>query len=107
MVSSPKVLYRARSKVLCYKRFSVDGWSQMREIAAGGTDRTDKGLMMSEARVDYEVRDRVARLTLNQPHKLNAMSFDMWAALPALVARAVADDHVRAIAVEGAGAKAF
>jgi enoyl-CoA hydratase/carnithine racemase len=79
----------------------------MREIAADRPDGDDKGLMMSEARVDYEVRDRVARLTLNQPHKLNAMSFDMWAALPALVARAVADDHVRAIAVEGAGEKAF
>ena len=62
---------------------------------------------MSEARVDYEVRDGVARLTLNQPQKLNAMSFDMWAALPALMARAVADDGVRAIAVEGAGETAF
>ena len=62
---------------------------------------------MSEARVDYEVRHGVARLTLNQPHKLNAMSFDMWSALPALVAQAVADENVRAIAVEGAGDKAF
>lgn len=66
-----------------------------------------KGLEMSEARIDYEVRDGVARLTLHQPQKLNAMSFDMWAALPALVARAVADEAVRAIAVEGAGEKAF
>ena len=65
------------------------------------------GAEMGEARVDYEVRDGVARLTLNQPQKLNAMSFDMWSALPELVARATADDSVRAIAVAGAGDKAF
>ena len=62
---------------------------------------------MSEARVDYAVRDGVARLVLNQPARLNAMSFDMWTALPALVARAMADDSVRAIALEGMGEKAF
>ncbi|MEN9708935.1 MAG: hypothetical protein RIQ68_1343, partial [Pseudomonadota bacterium] len=89
--------------MLCTERFSVDGWSQMRE----GPVPVTRGLRMSEARVDYEVRDGVARLTLHQPQKLNAMSFDMWSALPALVARAVADDKVRAIAVEGAGEKAF
>jgi enoyl-CoA hydratase/carnithine racemase len=62
---------------------------------------------MNEARIDYAVRDGIARLTLHQPAKLNAMSFDMWASLPGLVARATQDDSVRAIVVEGSGARAF
>ncbi len=62
---------------------------------------------MSEARVDYAVQGGIARLVLSQPARLNAMSFDMWSALPDLVARAMADERVRAIAVEGAGDKAF
>jgi enoyl-CoA hydratase/carnithine racemase len=62
---------------------------------------------MNEARVDYAVRSGLAWLTLHQPGKLNAMSFDMWSRLPGLVARATQDDGVRAIVVEGSGARAF
>jgi enoyl-CoA hydratase/carnithine racemase len=62
---------------------------------------------MNEARVDYAVRAGIAWLTLHQPGKLNAMSFDMWSSLPGLVARAAQDDSVRAIVVEGSGARAF
>lgn len=62
---------------------------------------------MSEARVDYETGQGLARLILNQPARLNAMSFDMWSSLPDLVARAAADGDVRAIVVEGAGERAF
>ncbi len=62
---------------------------------------------MNEARIYYAVRDGIARLTLHQPGKLNAMSFDMWSSLPDLVARAAQDDSVRAIVVEGSGARAF
>jgi enoyl-CoA hydratase/carnithine racemase len=62
---------------------------------------------MNEARIDYAVRDGIARLTLHQPAKLNAMSFDMWASLPGLVARAGQDESVRAIVVEGSGTRSF
>lgn len=58
-------------------------------------------------RIDYRVEDNLARITLVQPERLNAMSFEMWAALPGLFAQAVADPAVRAIVLEGAGEKAF
>ena len=62
---------------------------------------------MSEARVDYQVGGGIARLVLNQPARLNAMSFDMWSALPDLVARAIADPEVRVISIQGEGERAF
>jgi 2-(1,2-epoxy-1,2-dihydrophenyl)acetyl-CoA isomerase len=51
----------------------------------------------------YEVRDRVARLTLNRPKSLNALNLDMIEALRLASARAEADPQVRAILVTGAG----
>lgn len=62
---------------------------------------------MSEARVDYACADGVAQITLRQPARLNAMTFDMWASLPALVARAEDDARARVIVLRGAGEKAF
>ena len=72
-----------------------------------GPSRIEGMGKMSEARVDYTVQGGIARLVLHQPARLNAMSFDMWSALPDLVAQAVADERVRALAVEGAGDRAF
>ncbi|HEY7798610.1 MAG TPA: enoyl-CoA hydratase [Hyphomonadaceae bacterium] len=46
-------------------------------------------------------------LTFNQPERLNAVRLDMWQALPEAVASLVSDPGVRAIAVRGAGDKAF
>ena len=85
----------------------MDGWVQARDLGARRPLGSCRGWMMDEARVGYEVGDGVARLTLHQPQKLNAMSFDMWSALPGLVARALADESVRVLAVTGAGDKAF
>lgn len=62
---------------------------------------------MTEAAIRYEARDGIARLTLDQPARLNAMTYAMWTELPALVARAEADPAVRLIAVAGAGERAF
>lgn len=59
------------------------------------------------ANIRYEAEAGVATLVLDQPGKLNAMTFEMWQALPALVARAEADSAVRVIAVTGAGERAF
>ena len=51
-------------------------------------------------------RDGVARLVLNQPHKLNAISFEMWQGMAHALADFARDDAVRVVVVEGArGAK--
>lgn len=57
--------------------------------------------------VHYEAGGGVARLTLDQVAKKNALSFDMWSALPGLIARAEADEDVRLVTLTGAGPDAF
>jgi len=57
---------------------------------------------MSET-VRYEVRERVAVVTLDRPAVKNALGPDEWARLDELAARAEADDAVRALLVRGAG----
>jgi enoyl-CoA hydratase/carnithine racemase len=51
----------------------------------------------------YEVRDRVATVTLNRPDRLNAWTGRMHAEYRALLARAAADPGVRVIVITGAG----
>ena len=51
----------------------------------------------------YDVKDRVALLTLNRPDKLNAWTAAMERSLKQALAAAVADDNVRVIVVTGAG----
>lgn len=46
-------------------------------------------------------------IVFNQPAKRNAMSLDMWEALPGLIAGHVADPRVRVILFRGAGKDAF
>lgn len=59
--------------------------------------------MAKSAAVLYATRGRVATLTLNRPAHLNAISAEMPGELESAVARAVRDDAVRVIVVEGAG----
>jgi enoyl-CoA hydratase/carnithine racemase len=51
----------------------------------------------------YEVRDRVALITLNRPEFLNAFTAAMGRGLQQAVAAAVADETVRVIVLTGAG----
>lgn len=51
----------------------------------------------------YEVRDRVAHLTLNRPDSLNALNLAMIEDLRLATARAEVDPAVRSILVTGAG----
>jgi enoyl-CoA hydratase/carnithine racemase len=44
-----------------------------------------------------------ATLTFNRPDKRNALTVDMWAAIPALMAEAVADPDVKLVFVRGKG----
>ncbi|WP_332118550.1 enoyl-CoA hydratase [Azorhizobium caulinodans] len=55
----------------------------------------------------YEATDGLARITIAQDAKMNAMTFEMWSALPGLISRAAADPAIRAIVLTGAGEKAF
>jgi len=45
-----------------------------------------------------------ARLVLDRPDKRNALSLEMWAAIPRLLADAAGDPAVRLLVIEGAGA---
>lgn len=53
--------------------------------------------------VDVAVRQGVATLTLNRPHKRNALSAGLVAALSRGLARAAADPGARVVALQGAG----
>ena len=59
--------------------------------------------MTSYEDVLYEVRDRVAVITLNRPEFLNAFTAAMGRGLQQAVAAAVADESVRVIVLTGAG----
>jgi enoyl-CoA hydratase/carnithine racemase len=49
----------------------------------------------------------IVTLTLNRPHKLNAMTKSLWGELRDAVTSLDADDSVRCIVLRGAGEKAF
>ncbi len=57
--------------------------------------------------IRYEAAHGVATLTIDQPSKMNAMTFEMWSSLPELIVKAESDPAVRVIAVTGAGDRAF
>ncbi|WP_293780363.1 enoyl-CoA hydratase/isomerase family protein [uncultured Aeromicrobium sp.] len=61
----------------------------------------------TDARIDYEVADHVATITLNRPEKLNAMSVAMDRRLNELVYTINNDDDVRVVILTGAGDRAF
>ena len=46
-------------------------------------------------------------IRFNNPDKHNALSVDMWSAVPALLERATRDDNVRLVVFSGEGEKAF
>ncbi len=49
----------------------------------------------------------VATLVFSNPHKLNALNFDMWRAIPRLLDRLERDPGVRVIVYAGEGERAF
>ncbi len=51
----------------------------------------------------YAVDNGIARITLNKPEKLNALSWGSWAELEQAIARADADDKVKVVLITGAG----
>ncbi|MEB2285920.1 MAG: hypothetical protein B6D46_09595 [Polyangiaceae bacterium UTPRO1] len=63
---------------------------------------------MSEFGVDIERGPSgVAWMVLRNPARLNAVRFEMWEAIPGLVAELAADRDVRVLVLRGAGGAAF
>jgi enoyl-CoA hydratase/carnithine racemase len=58
---------------------------------------------MGYEQITYDVRDRIATITMNRPARLNAWTPEMGKELYAAFAAAAADDEVRVIVVTGAG----
>jgi enoyl-CoA hydratase/carnithine racemase len=50
-----------------------------------------------------ERHDDVAELVIDRPEKRNAMSYEMWSSVPALVAEADADESIKVLVLRGAG----
>ena len=59
--------------------------------------------MVATSLVLFEQREHVARITLNRPEKLNALSGELLTELVAAFDRAAADDDVRAVVLTGSG----
>ena len=55
----------------------------------------------------YDVDDRVAKITLNRPERMNALNLALCAEIVAAIQQADADPGVRVVLVTGAGGKAF
>jgi enoyl-CoA hydratase/carnithine racemase len=62
---------------------------------------------MAAGELIYEVRDHVARVTINRPERRNAMTWGVITGLREAAARAKADPEVRAVVLTGAGDQAF
>ncbi len=58
-------------------------------------------------RVQVRLEGPALHLCFNNPARHNALSVDMWGAVPALLQQAQADEQVRLVVFSGAGEKAF
>ena len=54
-----------------------------------------------------KVEDEIGWMIFNNPAKRNAVSLDMWEAIPGIVESFEAEDSVRVVVMRGAGEKAF
>ena len=58
-------------------------------------------------RIDLDIDQGIATVTLHNPTKLNAVNAAMWRGLSAAMAHIAGDDSVRCVIVRGAGENAF
>ncbi len=58
-------------------------------------------------RVLVRLEGAALHIVFNNPARHNALSVDMWGAVPELLAQAASDDRVRLVVFSGAGEKAF
>jgi len=66
-----------------------------------------KEIPVPTPRMRAHIDGAIGWMTFNQPEKRNAVSADMWAAIPAIMDAFEADPNVRVIVLQGAGEKAF
>ena len=57
--------------------------------------------------LSYEVKDRKAYITMNRPHRMNALSRELMGALHDAFSAADADENVFVVILSGAGGRAF
>lgn len=67
----------------------------------------DMGYATATERVKTWVEGAVLHVRFNNPAKHNALSMDMWEALPPLLERAAEDGNVRVVVLSGEGGKSF
>lgn len=64
-------------------------------------------MKLETTRMLAEKDGTIGWIIFNQPEKRNAVSVDMWAAVPEIVAHFAADPDIRVIIMKGAGDRAF
>ena len=74
----------------------------MAELAAAMADYTSP-----TDRVQVRLDGSALHIVFNNPVRHNALSVDMWGAVPALLTQAASDERVRCVVFSGAGEKAF
>ena len=62
---------------------------------------------MAAGRIVLQKAEGIARLVIDNPARMNAMSLAMWQALSDHVAEAMADPAMRVLVLQGTGGKAF
>jgi enoyl-CoA hydratase/carnithine racemase len=66
-----------------------------------------KQLKLPTERMLAHVEDGIGWIIFNQPEKHNAVSHDMWLAIPEIISSFSTDDDVRVVVMRGAGDRAF
>lgn len=64
-------------------------------------------MQLSTEKIIVEKENHIGWLILNNPKRHNAVSLDMWQAIPEVLADFESDPDIRVIALKGAGHKAF
>ena len=67
----------------------------------------DMTYLATTERVKTWLDGAALHIRFNNPAKHNALSLDMWEAIPALLGKAAADDNVRMVVFSGEGGKSF
>ena len=79
----------------------------MTNTATANATTTATAYTSPTERVQVELQGSALHIRFNNPARHNALSVDMWGAVPALLAQAERDDRVRCVVFSGAGDKAF
>ena len=85
----------------------IESGTEAGTVPETGPQAAPESAAPASRHVRLEVSGAVAHLVLDRPEKRNALSLEMWQAIPPLVAQAGADPAVKAIVVRGVDRTAF